>query len=182
MDFFDVLRARRSVRLFLPQAPDEQLVHQVLEAGTCAPTAGNMQPWEFIIVRNDQALREDIVGTTFIGSSRDDGPPQRWLLGAPVFVVVCCNVKRSAARYGWEAARKLSCQDVSAAIENMLLAATALGLASCWVSGMNVSALMSVLGLPRHVEPVAILPLGYAAKVPPPPPRLGLEELVRGSY
>ena len=181
-DFFEVLQARRSVRSFLPKAPDQALLRQVLQAGTWAPTAGNMQPWEFIIVQRDQALKEAIVNTTYVGNSPKDGRPQRWILQAPVLIIVCCNLKRTAARYGWEAAQRLVYQDVSAAVENMLLTITALGLGSCWVGGFDINALKVLLQLPKHIEPMAILPVGYPAKVPSPPPRLSLDEIVRAVH
>jgi nitroreductase len=179
MDFFDVVRARRSVRSYLPDPPAESLIRQVLEAGMLAPSAGNRQPWEFIIVRDDQELKKAIVQTTYRGNSWQNGLHQDWLLQAPVLIVVCGNVERSAARYGWEHAHKILYQDTAACIENMLLAATALGLASCWIGGYDMVALMNLLKLPPMVPPVGFLPLGYAAAQPTMPAKLEPASLIR---
>src|SRR5512137_2229822 len=149
MDFFDVIAARRSVRTYLPDMPSDSDIRKVLEAGMAAPSAGNRQPWEFIVVEKDRALQEAIVKTTYRGNSWLTGQPQSWLLEAPVLIVVCGVPQRSAARYGWEHTSKLIYQDTSAAIENMLLAATALGLASCWIGGYDMVALSAALHLPE---------------------------------
>jgi nitroreductase len=178
-DFFDVLRARRSVRSYTDQIPDEAQLALFLEAGIQAPSAGNMQPWEFVVVQANQDLKTAIVNTTYAGNSHEDGKPQGWLSQPPILVVVCGNIKRSAARYGWDAAQRLAYQDISAAIENMLLAATAMDLGSCWIGGFSETALTELLDLPTGVVPIAILPLGYPARVSPAPPRLEIDDVVR---
>lgn len=179
MEFFDVVRARRSVRAYQPTVPAEDLIRQVLAAGMLAPSAGNRQPWEFIIVRDDLALKNAIVDTTYRGNSWANGLHQEWLRQAPVLIVVCANIERSAARYGWEHATKLVYQDTAACIENMLLAATALGLASCWVGGYDTVALSNALKLPPLVPPIGFLPLGYEAGKQPTPNKLAPESLIR---
>jgi nitroreductase len=163
MDFFDVVRARRSVRHYRPDPIDPALVDQVLEAGILAPTAGNRQPWTFVVIERDAALKQGVVRTTFRGNSWLSGKAQEWLLEAPVLIVVCAEVERSISRYGWRQAQELITEDVSAAVENMLLAAVALGLGSCWIGGFDPVALGSCLDLPPLVSPIAILPLGFAA-------------------
>jgi len=182
MDFFDVVAARRSVRSYKPDMPADDLINKVLQAGMMAPTAGNKQPWEFIVIQKDQTLKEAIVKTTYRGNSWLNGQPQAWLLEAPLLIVVCGNVQRCAARYGWEHASKLLYQDTAAAIENMLLAATALGLASCWIGGYDMVALMNLLKLPELIPPLAILPLGYAAQPANTPAKLEPSTLIRAWY
>lgn len=179
MDFFDVVRTRRSVRSYRADPVDDELIRQVLQAGMAAPSAGNRQPWEFIVIREDRALKEAIANVTYRGNSFITGEHQTWLTQAPVLIVICANVQRSAARYGWEHAYKIVLQDIAAAVENMLLAATALGLASCWVAGFDQVALAALLNVPELVPPIAILPLGYATAMPTPPPKLDPKELVR---
>jgi len=179
MDFFDVVNARRSVRAYLPDMPSNEQIKKVLEAGMAAPSAGNRQPWEFIVVQKDQELKEAIVKTTYRGNSWLNGQTQSWLLEAPVLIIVCGVPQRSAARYGWEHTSKLIYQDTAAAIENMLLAATALGLASCWVGGYDMVALSALLKLPEFVPPLAILPLGYAARPQAKPAKLDPDSLIR---
>jgi nitroreductase len=179
VDFFDVVNERRSVRSYLPDMPADSLIQQVLEAGMAAPSAGNRQPWEFIVVQKDNELKRAIAGVTFRGNSWQNRQTQEWLLEAPVLIIVCGVPERSAARYGWDGAQKLLLQDTGAAIENMLLAATALGLASCWVGGFDMVALISLLHLPEFVPPIAILPLGYAARPHAKPAKLDHESLIR---
>ena len=179
MDFFDVIKARRSVRHYTPAAVDPALVDQVIEAGILAPSAGNRQPWEFVVIEHDAALKQAVVDTTFRGNSWTHGQSQDWLLEAPVLLVVCADVVRSVSRYGWQQSQKLIVEDIAAAVENMLLAATALGLSSCWIGGFDAVALSACLGLPELVAPIAILPLGYGAQAPTSPAKRTLAEVVR---
>lgn len=178
MDFFEVLRTRRSIRRFDERPVPEQLLLQVLEAARCAPSGGNMQPWELVVLRERQSIRA-VVDTTFVGFDAAGGQRQEWLLTAPVLVVACAELKRSASRYGPQGAQ-VAILDTAAAIQNMLLAAVALGLGSCWVSGFVPEALGRVLRLPESVRPLAILPVGYPAANPGSPPRLPLEQITHG--
>jgi nitroreductase len=175
VEFFDVVRERRSVRSYLPDMPADSQIRQVLEAGMAAPSAGNRQPWEFIVVQKDNELKRAIAGVTFRGNSWQNRQSQEWLLEAPILIIVCGVPQRSAARYGWDNTQKLLLQDTAAAIENMLLAATALGLASCWVGGFDMVALINLL----HLPPLAILPLGFAAKPQTKPAKLEPDSLIR---
>ncbi|RLF23588.1 MAG: nitroreductase family protein, partial [Thermoprotei archaeon] len=103
---------------------------------------------------------------------------QMWIAEAPVVVVVCANIPRTAWRYG-ERGRSLYClQDTAAAIQNMLLAAHALGYGTCWVGAFDEEEVSRILGLPDHVRPVAIVPIGKPAESPIPPPRRPLDEVV----
>ncbi len=178
MDFWDVLRSRRSVRSYRPDPVPAGMVDRVLEAGILAPSAGNRQPWEFVVVQEDAALKQEIVNTTYRGNSWRNGQTQAWLLEAPVLIVVCANVPRTVSRYGWETGHRLIREDISAAVENMLLAAVALGLGSCWIGGFDPVALSAALALPEMLAPLAVLPLGYPAAAPPGPPKLALDAVV----
>jgi nitroreductase len=179
MEFFEVLRARRSVRSYRSDVPDAALVDKVLEAGIMAPSAGNRQPWEFVIIQADMALKQALVNTTHRGNSWLNGQHQDWIAEAPVLIVVCADVQRSVARYGWDTGYKLVREDISAAVENMLLAAVALGLASCWIGGFDPVAVSALLKLPELVAPIAMLPLGYAGTEAVAPPKRPLDEVVR---
>jgi nitroreductase len=176
MEFFDVLEHRRSVRRFEERPVLEEHLRRVLDAARYAPSAGNMQPWELVVVRERGVIRR-IVDTTFMGFDPDSTPKQEWLAAAPVIVVVCAEVKRSASRYGAMGDR-VAVLDTAAAIQNMLLAAVAVGLGSCWVSGFDPEALVGIVRLPESVKPLALLPLGFPASIPSPPPRFALEEFV----
>lgn len=176
MEFFEALQARRSVRRFDGRAVPEGILERVLEAARCAPSGGNMQPWELIVLRERESIRQ-AVGTTFVGFDPAVGRPQEWLLGAAVLIVICADLKRSSSRYG-ELGGRVAVLDTAAAVENMLLAAVALGLGSCWVSGFDAQALGRLLRLPESVQPLAILPLGFPAEIPGAPPRFPLADIV----
>jgi nitroreductase len=176
VEFFDVLQARRSVRRFDGRTVPEDRLLRVLEAAHCAPSGGNMQPWELIVLREPESIRQ-AVETTFLGFDPASGKRQEWLLGASVLIVACADLKRSSSRYG-KLGGQVALLDTAAAVENMLLAAVAVGLGSCWVSGFDAEALGRVLELPVSVKPIAILPLGYPAEVPSAPPRFPLADFV----
>jgi nitroreductase len=154
MDFWEVLESRRSVRDFDSSvAVSPESVERLLQAARQAPSAGNRQPWHFYVVR-DPATRQGLAGAAY---------GQSFVAGAPVIIVVCADPERSAARYA-QRGRELYClQDTAAAAEHILLAAVALGLGGCWVGAFDESRAAKVLALPRHLRPVAILPIGKPA-------------------
>lgn len=175
MNFFDVLKSRRSIREFRADGVSRALVDKILNAGRFAPSAGNMQPWEFIVIRDQERIRA-VVKSTFTGHAVRSKRTQDWIERAPVLLAAAADLKRSMARYG-----RLGCRvallDTAAAVENMILAATALGLGTCWVSGFRKKELSRVLGLPPWLEPVALLPIGYPRSSPPRPHKLSLREI-----
>lgn len=166
----EVIWQRKSIRQFRPDPVAPELFERILEAGTRAPSGGNMQPWEFVVI-DDPAVRQAVVEATYSGYYSGPGNPQSWILGAPILIVVCCDFRRTAARYGADGARWASL-DVAAAIENMMLAAVGAGLGSCWVGGFRETEVSRVLGLPEGVRPLGLLPIGYPAENPSPRPRL----------
>jgi len=170
MDFWEVVGHRRSVRAFEPSQPvSEEVVRRLLETAIRAPSAGNRQPWHFIVVR-DETVRVGLASAAY---------DQRFLAQAPVVIVVCADPGRSAARYG-SRGRELYClQDTAAAIENLLLAGVALGLGACWVGAFDERAAASVLRLGSHLRPVALIPIGYpVARTALPAPRRSLHDVV----
>lgn len=177
LDFDNVVVNRRSIRTFLNKDVSEETIYKILEYGHAAPSAGNIQPWEFIVVRSEKKKR-DIVNTTFIGNNETNGKTQDWMLSAPVFIVVCANKQKSFERYGEKALKSLIYLDVSACIENMLLGIVNLGLASCYVSGFREKELSSALLLPKSYEPIGILPVGYSSEVCFSTPKIKLEKLI----
>ncbi len=160
MDFWQALDSRQSIRDFdRDRDVSPEIVTRLLEAAVRAPSAGNCQPWYFFVVRNrelKQALARAALGQWFLSE-------------APVVIVVCAEPQRSEQRYG-KRGRFLYClQDTAAATGHLLLAATALGLGSCWVGAFEEEEASRVLDLPPTLRPVAIIPLGYAAGRPSAP-------------
>jgi len=170
LDFWEVINRRRSIRAYESDRPVSQaVIRQLLEAAIRAPSAGNRQPWHFIVVPDE--------GTKVALASAAYG--QRFVAQAPMVIVVCADPERSAARYGARGRDLYSLQDTAAAIENLLLAAVALGLGACWVGAFDERAAASALGLEPHLRPVALIPIGYPAeRVAHPTPRRDLQDTV----
>ncbi len=169
MDFWQVIEERQSVRNFDAErdVPPE-MVQRILGAAIQAPSAGNCQPWHFVVVRNQQTrglLAEAAYGQWFIAV-------------APVVIVVCADPARSAQRYRSRGVQLYCLQDTAAATEHILLAVTALGLGACWVGAFDESAASQGLGLPGDLRPVAIVPIGYPTGRHPRTSRRSLKEVV----
>ncbi len=154
MDFWEVIERRHSLRDFDSSrdvAPED--MEKILRAAIRAPSAGNLQPWFFVVVREEK--KKEALARTALD--------QRFIARAPVVVVVCADPARSAMRYGRRGTNLYCLQDTAAATENLLLAAVALGLGGCWVGAFHEEEAARALDLPPHLRPVAIVPLGYPA-------------------
>jgi len=195
MDLDEAIRTRRSVRRYLSRPVPRQLICEVLEAANLAPTATNRQPWEFIVATRsyidrlewvfEEAFRERVAGVgeaqmrvaiqglSLPGEPSGDGLKAlgtfyRTLGGAPVLI----GVLVPRAPDPWIAKNNVC--DAAAAIENLLLAAWARGLGTCWMSGPlkgRYDAIASFLGVPADRELLAIIPLGYPDHRPDRPPK-----------
>lgn len=168
MDVFEAIRGRRSIRAFKSVDVSEEIVNKLIEAACLAPSAGNIQPWEFVVVRNREVKRrlvEAALGQSFIED-------------APVVIVVCANEERSSMGYGIRGKTLYCIQDTAAAIQNLHLAAYALGLGTCWVGAFREEEVREALKIPRGIRPVAIIPVGYPAEHPQPPKRKPLQQVI----
>ncbi len=168
MEVFEAVKGRRSIRAFKDTDVSPEIVEKLIEAARWAPSAGNIQPWEFIIVRNPETKRrlaEAALGQSFIEE-------------APVVIVVCADEERSARGYGTRGRALYCIQDTAAAIQNIHLAAYALGLGTCWVGAFREDEARKILGIPEGVRPVAIIPVGYPAESPQPRNRRPIKQIV----
>lgn len=168
MNVHEAIHRRRSIRRFEPgrEVPPE-LVEKLLTAATLAPSAGNAQPWRFIVVLSPGLKGE--LARAALG--------QAFIAQAPVVLVVCADLERARRAYG-ERGESLYClQDTAAATQNILLTATELGLGTCWVGAFDEGEVARLLGLPSSLRPVALIPVGYPAEEPPPRPRRPLPEV-----
>jgi nitroreductase len=165
----DVIKGRRSIRRFKRgEKVSEEYLKKILEAAIYAPSAGNRQPWEFIIVENEDTKNK----------LAEAAYHQTWITEAPIIIVVCANEERSASRYG-ERGRTLYCiQDTAAATQNMLLMAHSLGYGTCWVGAFNENEVRRILNIPSGVRPVAIIPIGKPDEKPTMPPRIPIQKLI----
>lgn len=176
MEFQDVIRKRRSVRHFIDRDVPDEIVFKLLDAARCAPSGGNLQPWEFILVR-ERVNRKRLVDTTFLGYMTKTGKPQSWIFEAPVIIAACANTKAGFARYGsGEMTKTNILLDLAAAIENLLLAAVDLGLGACWISGFDHEKAAEALKLPQDVWIVSLVPVGYTDRVQSAPPKFDPKE------
>ena len=168
MDFNELSQSRRSIRGFKQQNISKEDLAKLLEAAQSAPSAGNCQPWHFFVI-SDTAVMTEI---------RNKSCKQEFILTAPLFIVVCADIKRSEARYA-ERGRNLYCiQDTAAAIQNILLCAKSLGLGTCWCGAFDEKALSEVLRLEQDMRPVAIIPVGYPLNENATSKRRPIQEIV----
>lgn len=152
------IMTRTSIRSYTDKAVDTATVETLLRAGMAAPTAKNQQPWDFMVVR-DRALLQSLA---------DSLPYAKMTAGAPLAIVVCGNLQKSLP--GVSASSWI--MDTSAATENILLAAHSLGLGAVW-TGVHpyperIKAVRTVLGIPSHIVPLCVIPVGYPAETPAP--------------
>jgi len=169
MDVFDAIKGRRSVREFKPDPVDDKDLEKILDAGKSAPSAGNCQPWEFVVVK-DGATKQKLVSAAL---------GQSFIAKAPVVVVACANIPRTSSRYGRRGAELYCIQDTAAAVQNILLTAYALGYGTCWVGAFDEESAAKAVKTPPDVRPLAIIPIGRPAEKPTPTLRLPLKKIVR---
>lgn len=168
MQIPDAIIRRRSIRSFSSRQVSGRMVDLLIEAACCAPSAGNMQPWEFIVAR-DEEMKERL--------ARAAGE-QSFISEAPVVFVVCAVPGRSALRYG-DRGRELYClQDTAAAVQNLMVTASANGLGSCWVGAFDERRVSEILAIPDEVRPIALIPVGFPRESPPPRRKRPLEDVV----
>ena len=137
----DAIRIRMSVRAYEDKNIEDALLLKILEAGRLAPSAMNLQPWHFVVVR-DAEKRRALSAGRFAG----------FLKEAPVAIVGCADKKRS---------QKWCVIDTSIALQNMVLMATAEGLGTCWVGSFDEAKVKSLLKIPEDYTVVAIIAMGY---------------------
>ena len=157
----DVIFARKSVRSYTDQPVSDEQVETMLRAAMAAPTGMNVQPWRFVVIR-DQAVKEKLAG-----------PRGGMIAQAPVVFVICGETTLMRKPFGQPDAEAVEVengnwtQDCSAATENLLLAAEALGLGAVWTAAHpyadRVNPIREALGLPENVTPLCVVPCGYPA-------------------
>lgn len=203
MDIMEVIKTRRSIRRFKQDPVPEDKVLKILEAANVAPSAGNLQPWRFIVLHRSVLDRlEGILGKSFDERFKDfteeairlrlkDLPIPtdeskdkikglksfyRSLGKAPIAIVAYAERPEDP----W--AFKNTIEDVSAAFQNMILAAWEEGLGTCWMTGplhRGAEAIKRFLGLPENQEIIAITPLGVPDEIPASPPKEDIKSKVK---
>ena len=158
MDAMTALTTRRSVRQYKDEVIEKEVLEQIINAGRLAPTARNVQPWEFVVI-TDSDRRRQIANITEHG---------KFIAEAPACIVVLSKDT------------KYYLEDGCAATVNILNAAAALGLGSCWVAGDKkpyAGQIVATCRAPAELKLVALIAIGYPADIPSPPKR-SLDEVL----
>ncbi|MEN6351456.1 MAG: nitroreductase family protein [Syntrophomonas sp.] len=178
MEFFDVIHTRRAIRKYKTDPVPRVIMERILDAANWAPSGMNMQQWEFIVVAGEKKQQ---IGESYARfaetytSSWDDLERRESFLnfarsfgGAPLLVIALTKASNEPST------RKMHLESVSAAFENLLLAACAEGLGTCWMTGplQDEDSIRRILDIPENKEIVAVTPVGYPDMVPEVPKRI----------
>jgi nitroreductase len=166
MTVMEAIQGRRSVRKYKPDPVSDEVLGRVLEAARLAPSGKNLQPWKFIVVR-DQETRNKLAKAS---------AGQTFMAEAPVIIAACGFPEDCYARMGrymksWPV-------DVTIAVEHLILQAQADGLGTCWIGAFEEEEVKDILGVPAEVKVLALTPLGWPAEHPGFRGRKGLAEIV----
>ena len=162
MDILNLLKFRRSIRVYQDKPIPQDLLLQILEAGRWAATAANLQPWHFIVVTDPETRKRigDVARFFFIKSSH--------VGKAPVVIVLGFDTRKG--KYGR--------YDATLAGGNMMTIAAGLGLGTCWIGAFDEPKVKEILGIPEPIEVIALITLGYPGEKAEVPPRVELEKIV----
>lgn len=150
MDLDEAIKKRRSIRAYKTQDVPDYIVNKLIEAASYAPSAGNIQPWKFVISRKPETKKKLAQAAN-----------QNFIEEAPVVIVVCANEQRAEMGYGFRGETLYCIQDTAAAIQNILLTASSLGLGACWIGAFNEEKARKAVNAPEEMRPVAMIPVGY---------------------
>jgi len=155
---------RRSIRKYTKQAVSDDLINQILEAAMAAPSAGNGQPWQFLVI-NDRKLLDEIPNLH---------PHAAMIREAPIAILVCGDLSKEKYPGFWPV-------DCAAATENLLLGVHAVGLGAVWCGiyprDERMDAFKKMLGIPEGIMPFALVPIGYPGEEKPPSERFEKERI-----
>ncbi len=167
MNVFDALKERKSVRSFLKKDVDDRLVGLILYMATQAPSAGNTQDWQFVVVRERERKKKLAAAAL----------QQKFIEEAPVVIVVCSDLEKVSLRYGKKGETVYAFEDAAAAAMSIMLAARGLDIDSCWVGAFDEEAVSHIIEMPENIRPMMIIPVGYAAEEARKPDRIPFENL-----
>jgi nitroreductase len=168
MAIIDTIKKRYSVRDFKDKPVEEDKLRQILEAAQWAPSACNIQPCTCIIIR-DRSKKQQL----------RPAYNREWFVNAPVIIAVCVDTlsawqRMDGVKYGFV--------DAAIIMDHIILAATELGLGTCWIGAFKVDEARKALSLPDHIEPVVFCPLGYPNQEMPTRKRKEVAEIVCWEY
>ncbi|MFP4082856.1 MAG: nitroreductase family protein [Candidatus Aminicenantes bacterium] len=166
MSVLDAIQKRRSIRKYTQDSIPDQVLQRVLEAARLAPSGKNLQPWRFILVK-DEGLKKKLA----VASAG-----QFFIAKAPIVVVACgfpddCYARMGRYMKSWPV-------DVTIALEHLILQAQQEGLGTCWIGSFEEKEVKDILNIPDKVKVLALTPLGYPHHQPRPRRRKPLDEIV----
>ena len=151
MDAIEAIMTRRSIRKYTRDAVSDELIKKLLEAAMSAPSAGNQQAWRFVVI-TERSILDEIPKYH---------PYSKMLKEAQLAILICGDLEIETRKGFW-------IQDCAAATENILISANALGLGAVWLGVYpreeRVAGIKKVLGLPDHIIPVSLIPIGHPAE------------------
>jgi len=158
MDVLEAIRSRRSIRKFRPEPIPEEKLKTILEAGRLAPSAGNRQPWLFVVVKDPERKRS-------LAKAADN---QTFITDASMIIVALGDSNASPRWFE---------RDPMIAVEHMVLAATGFGYGTCWIGAFNEKEVKKLLRIPKKLKVIALLAVGFPDESPPAKPRKPLREM-----
>ena len=200
MDIREAIQKRRSIRRFKPDTVSDELIQQILESARLAPSGSNTQPWRFIVIK-DAETRQKLQTASYNQRHVGQAPviiaccadikafgefPERideliaaGALPAKTREVFVPSLKKGGmnADIKWHLLIAAT-GNTDIAIEHMVLHAVELGLGTCWVRWFDDNKVKEILEIPKNIEIIALLPIGYPAEDPPQRPRFGLDKIV----
>ncbi|MDQ5986147.1 MAG: 5,6-dimethylbenzimidazole synthase [Syntrophus sp. SKADARSKE-3] len=187
MDVLKAIKNRRSCRNFLAEPISSDLIEKILESATWAPSAANNQPWEFIVITNKE-IKDKIHFESMICKKKIyDRSGWKWvdkyqagfIMEAPVIIAVVGDPEKIGAHKYLKGTEAIYQHGCAAAIQNMLLAAHALGLGSLWFTLFDRDIMKQTLGIEETKEPLAMICIGKAAGSPLQTPRKEIKQITR---
>ena len=183
----EAIEKRRSIRKFKPDPVPDEMINQILEAARLAPSGSNRQPWRFQIIKEGE-LKKNLCGEATFGAAHIAQAPVIIVCGSELLTFVKGHklAPPDSDYFGadseeWEEINKFlpdAHMYTAIAVEHMVLAATALGLGTCWVQRIRFGQVAKILGWPRHIVVLTLLLVGYPDEDPSPKPRLAMEDIV----
>ncbi len=173
MELKECIDKRRSIRSFKDKDVDEETVKELIEKANMAPSAGNQQARDFIVIR-DEGKKKEIAGACL---------GQGYVAKAPVLIIICANKNRSGNKYGERGKELYSIVDASLSAQNLMLSAVEKGLGTVYVGAFDEARVSHSINAPEHVKPIGIIPIGYPDEEGEDTGRFRADKLIhRGSF
>lgn len=163
MDLYQAIKKRYSCRSYDSKPIEKEKLDRILEAARLAPSAKNFQDWRFIVVTDEQKRKETALAAN----------EQMFFATAPAIIIGCSNND-----YAMRCGQKISTIDVAIAMEHIALAATAEGLATCWIGSFFPDKVRQVLDIPKNIEIIELMAIGYPADNETHRPREPIDKIV----